>query len=122
MKTTTKAIVSQTNHCRRLIAISRPPAQTPLLGFPPDTTLPVWAIRGQPAQIRTIASWSGVLHRSGRTLTQQNHTALLRHRRSQERNRCSATLTGQLSGLGALVGGQRGGDRDRVRPATHGAG
>src|SRR6266576_3362636 len=35
MKTTTKAIVSQTNHCRRLIAIKRPPAQTPLLGFPP---------------------------------------------------------------------------------------
>src|SRR2546423_6276269 len=42
MKTTTNAIVIHTNHCRRLIAISRPPAQTPLLGFPPreDSTRP----------------------------------------------------------------------------------
>src|ERR1044072_5640357 len=78
MNTTTNAIVSHTNHCFRLTFIAIvPPAQSPLLGYPPRWNSTPGDDPGQPAHLQSRTSFQIEAHRSGTTLDQHNHTAQL---------------------------------------------
>src|SRR4029079_4139490 len=72
------AIVSHTNHCFRLTFIAIvPPAQSPLLGYPPSRHSTPGDDRGQPAHLLSSTSSGAEAHRSGTTLDEHNHTAQL---------------------------------------------
>src|SRR5437667_3090145 len=101
MKTTTKAMVSHTNHCFRLIAtFTRPPAQTPLLGcfrLAVDSTRTTdrgstcTSVNKHLTECGTPQEW----HNTGSTEPHSLTTPPL----VAKRNRRSATVTGQLHGL-----------------------
>src|SRR4051794_326488 len=105
MNTTTNAIVSHTNHCLRLtfIAIS-PPAQSPLLGYPPAGDPTPGDDRGQPAHLLSSTSSGTEAHRSGTTLDQQNHTAQLCPRWCQAETAGQRPFRPALSTAGGAFG------------------
>src|SRR4029078_13571151 len=105
MNTTTNAIVSQTNHCFRLTFIAIvPPAQSPLLGYPPTEDSTRLGDRGSTctfgnfclSQFRRPQKW----HHTGLTESHSRTASPL-----VARGKCrSAALAGHVDGLPAPKG------------------